>query len=75
MKKVSERATAARCGKSIKDVQRKGEAVTVTIHGKPAAKVMAARSEEPDVFGFMAGEFKIIGDIESPIWPHKHAQS
>jgi hypothetical protein len=31
-------------------------------------KVVPVRSEESGLFGFLAGEIKIVGDIESPIF-------
>ena len=35
--------------------------------GTPVVKVVPARSEKNDIFGFMTGKVKIVGDIESPI--------
>jgi hypothetical protein len=32
-------------------------------------KVVPAGSESAELFGFMSGEFAIIGDIESPVVP------
>jgi antitoxin (DNA-binding transcriptional repressor) of toxin-antitoxin stability system len=53
------------------DVQATGEPVIVTKRGKPVVKVVPVESEN-DLFGFMAGKFKIVGDIESPVVPLKH---
>jgi hypothetical protein len=33
----------------------------------PVVKVVPVESEKNDIFGFMAGKVKIVGDIESPI--------
>lgn len=44
-----------------------GEPVIVTKRGKPLVKVVPAESEQNNVFGFMTGKVKIVGDIESPI--------
>jgi len=52
------------------DVQATGEPVIVTKRGKPVVKVVPVESEN-DFFGFMAGKFKIVGDIESPVVPLK----
>jgi antitoxin (DNA-binding transcriptional repressor) of toxin-antitoxin stability system len=52
------------------DVQATGEPVVVTKRGKPVVKVVPVPKKD-DLFGFMAGEFKIVGDIESPVVPLK----
>jgi len=47
-----------------------GEPIIVTRRGAPVVKVVPVvpvESEKNDIFGFMAGEAKIVGDIESPI--------
>jgi hypothetical protein len=37
----------------------------------PMAKAVPGESNEKELFGFLAGKVKIIGDIESPIVPAK----
>ena len=49
------------------DVNATGEPVLITKRGTPVAKVVPVTSKKQDLFGFMAGELKIIGDIESPV--------
>jgi antitoxin (DNA-binding transcriptional repressor) of toxin-antitoxin stability system len=49
------------------DVNATGEPVIVTKRGTPVAKLVPVTSKKQDLFGFMAGELKIIGDIESPV--------
>lgn len=61
----------ARCLSVIRDIQATGEPVLVTKRGKPVVKVVPVETEKDDLFGFMAGKFKITGDIESPVWPLK----
>lgn len=39
----------------------------VTKRGTPVVKVVPVESETSDLFGFMAGEFKITGDVEAPV--------
>jgi hypothetical protein len=51
----------------MKTVQATGEPVIVTKRGTPVVKIVPARSEKNDVFGFMMGKVMIVGDIESPI--------
>jgi len=71
MKQMRASAFKAQCLKVMNDVQATGEPVTVTKRGKPVVKVIPAESEKDDIFGFMAGKAKIIGDIESPVVPLK----
>jgi antitoxin (DNA-binding transcriptional repressor) of toxin-antitoxin stability system len=51
----------------MKQVQATGEPVIVTKRGAPVVKVVPVQVENGDIFGFMAGRVKIVGDIESPI--------
>ena len=53
------------------DVNATGEPVIITKRGTPVAKVVPVTSKKQDLFGFMAGEFRIVGDIESPVVPLK----
>lgn len=41
----------------------------ITKHGKPVARLSPAPAEPEDVFGYMAGKVKIVGDIVGPITP------
>ena len=70
MKQMRASVFKARCLTVMDDVQATGEPVIVTKRGKPVVKVVPVESEN-DLFGFMAGKFKIIGDIESPLVPLK----
>ena len=72
MKRMRASVFKARCLAVMDDVQATGEPVVVTKRGKPVVKVVPAAAENSDLFGFMAGEFKIVGDIESPVTPLKH---
>jgi prevent-host-death family protein len=58
-----------RCLKVIREVQATGQPVVITRRGAPVVQVTPVDSESGDVFGFMAGQFKIVGDIESPVVP------
>lgn len=69
MKRMPAAKFKARCLAVMDDVQATGEPVIVTKRGKPVAKVVPVASKGDDLFGFMAGEFKIVGDIESPVIP------
>jgi prevent-host-death family protein len=72
MKLMRASAFKARCLAVMDDVQATGEPVIVTKRGKPVVKVVPIRPENDDIFGFMVGEFEIVGDIESPVVPPSH---
>jgi len=72
MKQMRASAFKAQCLKVMNDVQATGEPVIVTKRGKPVVKVIPIEPEKNDIFGFMAGEFEIVGDIESPVVPLSH---
>jgi prevent-host-death family protein len=67
MKQMAVGAFKARCLAVMKKVQATGEPVVLTRRGEPVAKVVPVERENDDIFGFMAGKVKIVGDIESPI--------
>lgn len=67
MKQIRASLFKARCLRLMEEVQSTGEPVVVTKHGKPVVKVVPADVPPGDLFGFMAGEFSIVGDIESPV--------
>jgi len=71
MKQMSASTFKARCLKVMNDIQATGEPVIVTKRGKPLVKVIPMKPEKDDIFGFKAGEVKIMGDIESPVVPLK----
>jgi len=65
MRRISAGEFQARCLTVIREVQATGEPVVITKRGAPVVQVAPVDSENDDVFGFMAGQFKIVGDIES----------
>jgi len=71
MKQMRASVFKARCLSVMNDIQATGEPVIVTKRGKPVVKVVPVKPENDDIFGFMAGKFKIVGDIESPVVPLK----
>ena len=72
MKQMRASAFKARCLSVMNDIHATGEPVIVTKRGKPVVKVIPAEPEKGDILGFMAGEFEIVGDIESPVVPPSH---
>jgi len=71
MKQMRASAFKAQCLKVMNEIQATGEPVIVTKRGKPVVKVIPMKPENGDIFGFMAGKAKIVGDIESPVVPLK----
>lgn len=67
MKQMPAGTFKARCLAVMKRVQATGEPVIVTKRGAPVVKVVPVPSEHSDIFGFMIGKVKVVGDIESPI--------
>ena len=67
MKQMPAGAFKAHCLAVMKRVQATGEPVVVTKRGAPVVKVVPVESTQGDIFGFMEGRVKIVGDIESPI--------
>jgi prevent-host-death family protein len=59
----------AQCLAVMDKVQKTGEPVLITKHGKPVAKLVPAPSASEDIFGYMTGKVKIVGDIVGPVTP------
>ncbi len=66
MRKMAAGQFRKNCLSVMEHVRVTGEPVLVTKRGAPLVKVVPLASEGDELFGFMAGEFKITGDIESP---------
>jgi prevent-host-death family protein len=71
MKQMRASVFKARCLAVMDDVQATGEPVIVTKRGRPVVKVIPIKPEKDDIFGSMADEVTIVGDIESPVVPLK----
>jgi prevent-host-death family protein len=69
MKKMPAGEFKARCLSVMDDVNATGEPVLITKRGTPVAKIVPVGSKKQDLFGFMAGQFEIVGNIESPVVP------
>jgi prevent-host-death family protein len=59
----------AQCLAVMDKVQQTGEPVLITKHGKPVAKLVPAPSAPDDIFGYMTGKVRIVGDIVGPVTP------
>ncbi len=49
------------------EVQSKREGVIITKRGKPVAKLVPVGNEKDEIYGFLKGKGKILGDIVSPV--------
>ena len=57
------------------EVQAKSQAVIITKHGKPVAKLVPITDQRNDLFGFLKGKATIVGDIVSPAVPEEEWES
>ena len=57
----------AQCLAVIDDVHDLKQEVVITKHGKPMAKLVPIRKGKDEIFGFMRGQMKIVGDLVAPI--------
>lgn len=76
MKQMAAGKFKAECLAVMDQVLKSGEPVTITKHGKPVVKILPAEDDPEEIFGYMKGKFKIVGDIVGPIvplsdWKHK----
>lgn len=58
----------ARCLRVMEEVKKYRTSVVITKKGRPVAKLVPPDEPATDVFGCMAGVFR-IGDVESPVLP------
>ena len=59
----------AQCLTIIDRLQKTGESILITRRGKPIARLVPLPSAPEDVFGYLAGKVKIVGEIGGPITP------
>ena len=69
MKRMAAGAFKAQCLAVMDQVLETGEPVLITKHGKPVAKLVPAQNNADDIFGYMAGKVKVVGDIVGPVTP------
>lgn len=69
MKQMAAGKFKAQCLAIMDHVFKSGETVLITKHGKPVAKLVPAEKRRDDIFGYMAGKAKIVGDIVGAVTP------
>jgi prevent-host-death family protein len=67
MQKIPAAQFKAQCLAVMDKVAQSGRPVVVTKHGKPVVQISRAESNEDEIFGFLAGKGRIVGDIENSI--------
>ncbi len=67
MKQIAAAQFKAQCLAIMNQVQQSGEPVVITKHGKPVVQVIPAKKDVDDIFGYMAGKAKIVGDIMNTV--------
>jgi len=66
MKKMAAAAFKTHCLAVMDQVNKTGEPVVITKHGRPVAKLVPLKRDPDSIFGDLAGTVRILGDIESP---------
>ncbi len=56
----------ANCLAVMDEVKAKREAVLITKHGEPVAKLVPVTADHDDIFGFFSGKGSIKGDVVAP---------
>lgn len=57
----------ARCLRIMDEVKARREPVVITKKGRPVARLVPAEDSPRDVFGSLAGQLEIAGDITAPV--------
>jgi prevent-host-death family protein len=60
-----------KCLQVMDEVQARCEPVIITKRGKPVVKLVPVNGKQDEIFGFLRGKVKILGDIVSPAIPLK----
>jgi len=67
MKTIPAAQFKARCLKIMDEVKTRREPVVITKKGKPVARLLPVDEPGREVFGCLAGELEIAGDITAPV--------
>jgi prevent-host-death family protein len=66
VKKMAAGVFKAKCLAVMDEVHDKRETVIITKHGKPVAKLVPVGAEKDEIYGFLAGKGRVVGDVVSP---------
>lgn len=67
MQKIPAAQFKSQCLAVMDQVAESGCPVVVTKHGKPVVQIIRAERNDDEIFGFLAGKGRIVGDIEDTI--------
>ena len=67
MLKIPAAQFKSQCLSVMDQVAETGRPVVVTKHGKPVVQIVPVESDENEIFGFLRGKGRIVGDIENTI--------
>lgn len=67
MQRVPAAQFKSRCLALLDQVAESGRPVIVTKHGKPVVQIVPVERDEEDIFGFLAGKGRVVGDIENSV--------
>ncbi|MGB8030219.1 MAG: type II toxin-antitoxin system Phd/YefM family antitoxin [Terracidiphilus sp.] len=67
MRKIPAAQFKSQCLAVMDEVSQSGRPVVITKHGKPVVKLVPVGPAGEDIFGFMAGKAKVVGDIETSV--------
>ena len=56
----------AQCLAIMDEVRAKRQAVVITKRGKPVAKLVPVEEKKDEIFGFLKGKGKVVGDVVAP---------
>ncbi len=65
--KISAAAFKAECLKLMDQVERTGEPVIITKHGRPVAQLVPIPAGDSSLFGYMKDTLTVRGDVVSPV--------
>jgi prevent-host-death family protein len=67
MQRIPAAQFKSQCLAVMEQVAESRRHVVVTKHGKPVVQIIPVDSDENEIFGFLAGKVRIVGDIENTI--------
>ena len=67
MQRIPAAQFKSQCLALMEQVAASGRPVIVTRHGKPVVQILPVEKDAEDIFGFMAGKGRIVGDIEESV--------
>jgi prevent-host-death family protein len=67
IRQISAAMFKANCLRLMDEVAQRRTPIIITKRGKPVAKLVPVDDKPVDLFGYMAGTARIVGDMLSPI--------